>query len=329
MEDELLFHFSGKLADENKMDFYESARFQYAAARLSVKLDRYRRYGNFPSKVTRASNTGIDLAVFKKGSFDIEILAPLLTTVGPMFIEVPLSALWTYVVERVFKPADSDNIREALRTQDRLIDAFESSIAGSETTAQQTLALLEQQIAQGQLLTEDNKNLRERLVAEVERRAYLQGMRDQLARISPEDDAQLVTMAAPLLKEVSVPLRRSATLATLHVGGATGKRTILAADRAMASSVELSKIDPNISTIRINLIQYNKENGWGKFRNREFNGLASFSISADRKENLQPLILKYMGEPEVMVSAYFVRSLSGVNQRLIIVGIAPEQYQTA
>jgi hypothetical protein len=57
--DQLLFHFQGGLADQNRMDFYEAARFQYAAARLSVKLDQFRRTGRFSKRVTESSRTNI------------------------------------------------------------------------------------------------------------------------------------------------------------------------------------------------------------------------------------------------------------------------------
>lgn len=302
------------------MDFYESSRFQYAAARLSVKLDRFRKTGSFPSKVTRTNNSGIDLAPFERGSFGIEIFAPILAAAAPVFLEVPLTALWTYVVERVFKPAEDDVMRLALETQGRLIDAYEAQIAGRENTAQATLGLLSAELDENRGLSEENAELRERLLAEVERRAYLQGMRDQLARITPEQDANLVTMAAPLLKELAVPLRRSAAQATISISDGRKFRPILSANKAMADEVELSEIDPNITPIRIDIIQYNKENGWGKFRNAEFNGLASFSVSADRKDELQPRILESMNEPYVFVQAYYVRSLSGIKQRIIIVG---------
>jgi hypothetical protein len=61
MSEKLTFHFEGGLADEHKLDFYEAARFQYAAARLVVKLSQFRARGNFVKKITNTSNQDIVL----------------------------------------------------------------------------------------------------------------------------------------------------------------------------------------------------------------------------------------------------------------------------
>ena len=112
-----------------------------------------------------------------------------------------------------------------------------------------------------------SQTLRERLLAETQRRAYLQGAQDALARITPEQDANLVTMAAPLLEEFVVPLRRSARKATVLIEDqAGGSRPILVIDRAAAQEIELDVIDPEITPLLIDVVQYNKETGWGKFR---------------------------------------------------------------
>ena len=165
-----------------------------------------------------------------------------------------------------------------------------------------------------------SQTLRERLLAETQRRAYLQGAQDALARITPEQDANLVTMAAPLLEEFVVPLRRSARKATVLIEDqAGGSRPILVIDRAAAQEIELDVIDPEITPLLIDVVQYNKETGWGKFRNQKFRDLASFAVPADRKEKLQAETLKAMDKDEVYVQAYFVRSQAGIAKRIIIV----------
>jgi len=319
MSDKISFIFSGKLTEKHQMDFYEASRFQYAAARLTVKLDRFRRTGRFPKKVTSLSNTEVNLQAYRDGSFAIDILTPLVATLGPLVLEVPITALWSYVIERVFKPADSEAIQQALASQAELIAAFREHIAASETQARDTLNLLSQQIERNQILSDDNRQLQQRLLGEVERRAYLEGQQSLLRQITAEQDAQLVTMAAPLLKELAVPLRRSASSATIAISDRHGSRPILTANKAMADEIELTVVDPTITTLLINIIQYNKENGWGKFRNLEFDGLASFSVPADRKDRLQPRMLAAMNEDEAYVQAYYVKSITGEKLRIIIV----------
>ena len=178
---------------------------------------------------------------------------------------------------------------------------------------------MQSQIEHDRQLSQELAGLRDRLIAETERRAYLEGQADQLRRILAEQDAELVTMAAPLLRELSVPMRRSAERVTVQTQDLRGQRNLLSASRSMAEDVELSVIDPTITMVSLNIIQYNKENGWGRFRNPEWDGLGSFAIPADRKDRLQSKLLNAMSETEVFVQAYFVRSLAGVKQRIIIV----------
>ena len=76
MREALSFHFEGSLADEHRMNFYESARFQYAAARLIVKLAQFRQRGNFSQKITNNSNIAIELVAQTEGSFNINVEIP-------------------------------------------------------------------------------------------------------------------------------------------------------------------------------------------------------------------------------------------------------------
>lgn len=90
----LQFHFTGRIADRNMMDFYESARFQYAAARLSVKLDQFRRTGRFSKRITAESRTNIDLHAFSPGSFNLNISAN--DEESGFLGNLPLDVLWSF-----------------------------------------------------------------------------------------------------------------------------------------------------------------------------------------------------------------------------------------
>lgn len=317
--DALQFHFQGGLADTNKMDFYESARFQYAAARLSVKLDQFRRTGKFSRRVTTTSRTNIDLYPFEKGSFNLKISAQAEAD-AEYHVSVPLTTLWTYIIERVFQPTetssafdliDSDSLRaEFFQLVDR--NTFETSAA---------IDLLRSQIETAAGLSPRETELLDRLISESERRAYLKSHRDILSQISPEEDAALVTMATPLLGEMAVPLRRSAKLVTISAIDDFGERPVLTANRRMVSDLESILIDKIVNTIDVNIVQYNKETGWGKFRNDYWDGISSFSVPADRKDELKYNLLHAMQENAVSVDAYFVRNLANEPIRLILVNI--------
>lgn len=318
MAEEIQFIFDGKLAADSRMDFYELARFQYSASRLLVKLDNFRRTGRFPRRITHENEHRIIIKPFRQGSFGLDILAPVLMEGARLAYEVPISTLFSYVVERVFKPADDDAIKEALATQNHLIDAFAAGIEGRDETVRETLDLLRSEIDAGRDLNRQNRELMERLNAETERRAYLQGQREHLRRISRDDDAELVTMAAPLLKEMNVPLRDSARDVTVRTRRDGRTTNILYATKKMADEVETAIVDRNQTRIDIDVVQYNKETGWGKFRNVEWDGLSSFNVPADINDELKEEMVAVMNRQLVEVDCYFVRSPAGVPLRIIV-----------
>lgn len=317
--DQLLFHFSGGLASKNRMDFYEAARFQYAAARLTVKLDQFRRTGQFPRRVTTSSRTNIDLFPYAAGSFELKIEADSQTD-KPLHVDVPLTALWTYILERVFQPTDTNealNLIDDNALRSEFFDIVENQVFNS----QQAIALFRKEMDKSRGLSSGEQDLLDRLIAEVERRAYLESHKDLLAQITAAEDASLVTMATPLLAELAVPLRRSAKSVMIASIDEQGKRPVLWADSDIANSIDLIDIDRTVTSIDLNIVQYNKESGWGKFRNPEWQGIPSFSVPADRKVNLKHDLLSAMRAELVNVDAYFVRSKSGEPVRLVIVDI--------
>jgi hypothetical protein len=235
--------------------------------------------------------------------------------------EVPISVLFSYVIERVFKPAGDDAVRDALATQRRLIDAYEANIEGRDDTITRTLDMLRDEIDHGRDLNQQNQDLLGRLNAETERRAYLQGQRDILRRFSAEQDAELVTMAAPLLKEMNVPLRESARRVSVRRSEGGETTQLLHATKQMADEVDVAIVDRNITTIDIDVIQYNKENGWGKFRNTEWEGLPSFNIPAEINPDIRDDMVAAMNQQLVEVDCYFVRSVAGVPLRIILIDV--------
>lgn len=321
MAEEIQFIFDGKLAAGHSMDFYEFARFQYSASRLLVKLDSFRRTGDFPRRITAENDHRIIVKPFREGSFGLEILAPVGFEALRLAYEVPISTLFGYVVERVFKPAGDDTVRDALATNRRLIDSYDANIEGRDDTVTRTLDMLRDEIDNGRELNRENRDLLGRLSAEAERRAYLEGQRDILRRFTADQDAELVTMAAPLLKEMNVPLRDSADRVTVRRREHGETTQILYATKQMADEVDIAIVDRHVTTIDINIVQYNKENGWGKFRNIEWEGLPSFSIPAEINVDIRNEMLAAMRQQLVEVDCYFVRSPAGVPLRIIIIDV--------
>lgn len=321
MDESLEFVFDGQLAAQNQMDFYEAARFQYAAARLLVKLDNFRRNGDFPKKITYKNTPNINVLPSRPGSFGIDIFAPFVAVAAPMLVEVPLSSMLSYVIDRVFRSADDDVIREALATQRDLIETFDNAIAGRDRTIDRTLDLLQNKIEREEFLTDQVISLQDRIIADQQRRIELAEYGPQLRGITEEREADLITMSAPLLKEMNVPLRRSAKKVSIRSVKNGERRNILSADKAMADAVELAIVDRHVTTIDINVVQFNKQSGWGKFENVEWDGLSPFSVPGDLLEYIRETVVNAMNKQLVEVDCFFVRSPSGQQQRIIVTDI--------
>jgi hypothetical protein len=321
MTEKITFTFDGKIASEQKMDFYESARFQYAAARLMVKLDNFRRTGEFPKKITYKNTPDLLLLPFRAGSFGLDVIAPALAVVGPLLIEVPISAMLSYVIDRVFKSADDDTIRQALATQRELVETFDRAIAGRDDSIDRTLELLADRIERDDLLSEQSRALYERIIADQQRRLELAEYRPEFRRINDDQEAGLITMSAPLLKEMNVPLRRSANRVTIRSTKDGDRRDILRADKEMADAVELAVVDRHVTTIDLNIIQFNKQSGWGRFQNDEWDGNPPFSVPGDLLQDIRETVVNAMKLELVEVDCFFVRSPAGIPQRVIVTDI--------
>jgi hypothetical protein len=91
----------------------------------------------------------------------------------------------------------------------------------------------------------------------------------------------------------------------------------------MAEELEVSAVDKEITAILGDIIQYNKETGWGKARLSISEQPLSFSVPADIKGRLQNQLLTAMGRDKVYLQTYVVRDKTSEPVRLIIVGILP------
>lgn len=122
MPEKITFHFSGALAEHHKLNFYEAARFQYAAARLVVKLVQFRANGNFAKNITNFSNQDILLDTQEDGSFDISILVPVLMMAQEAFVNVSLTNLMSYIFERIVGKTSNSDVATALNTNQKLVE---------------------------------------------------------------------------------------------------------------------------------------------------------------------------------------------------------------
>ncbi|MBO1024100.1 hypothetical protein IPU75_05185 [Ochrobactrum sp. SD129] len=322
MSERVQFHFEGQLADKHKLNYYEAARFQYATARLLVKLAQFRDSGNFNKRIHESSNFDVLLETHKEGSFDITVLAPVLMAGYEAFVSTSLSALMTYVFERIVGKSSNAELAKTLNTIDNVTDTFGKISADNASLLRQALELVEKDRDQFVAKTDSQVELYERLLAEKDRVILLERNAAELRKINSVSEQKLISMSAPLVKEMATVLRTSAdSLQVISEDKSGEERNILYLNKRMAKQIENDTVDTQMTAILGNIIQYNKENGWGKIRADFPNSPISFNIPSDVKSSLQSKILAAMGKEKIYMRTYIVRNKAKEAIRLVVVGI--------
>lgn len=323
--EKIRFHFDGALSKEHHLNFYEAARFQYAAARLTTKLIQFQHHGRFTRRITDKTNTNALLATHRDGSFDISILVPFAMVAAETFVTVPISTLMSYVFERILGKTDNKNVVDALNAQSAIAEQFGKISDNDSAAVQRALEIIERQQDNLRDVNDQNTKFLERRIAELERERSLGSQEDQIKRIDGARQEKLLAMAAPLVAEMATALRRSAD--TLEIYDETSDETsrrFLYLDQEMAEEVIVSKVDDEMTSIRVDIVQYNKETGYGKLRLTTSHDLITFNVPTDVKERLRGKIMQEMNKTQTFVQVYFVRDRTREPKRMILVGIIDE-----
>jgi hypothetical protein len=319
------FHFEGGLADAHHLNFYEAARFQYAAARLTTKLMQFQSYGRFTKRITDKSNTDVLLETHQDGSFDISILVPLAMAAAETFVTVPVGHLMSYVFERLLGKSSDSDVVAALNAQAKVAEQFGRISDNDSETMQKALDIIEAQRQDYVDVTDRYTQSLERRLAELDREKVLEPEREQFARIDQVRQEKLISMAAPLVSEMATALRRSADKLEIFDESVVGQpKRLLYLDQDMAEEIMISRVDDHITSIRVDIVQYNKETGWGKLRLATSRDLIAFSVPSDIKARLQARLMQEMRKKQTFVQVYYVRDQTREIKRLLLVGVIDE-----
>lgn len=166
-----------------------------------------------------------------------------------------------------------------------------------------------------------NLEIIEKRIAEESRQNQIRSNQNEFSKIDAAREQKLIAMSAPLVREMATPLRRSANTLEIFQEQSHSKDNFLYLDKKMAEEIIVSKVDESITLLLGDIIQYNKETGWGKIRTNS--QPIPFSVPADYKNALQDRLLQAMGTDKVYVQTYITRDKAGDPIRLIIVGILP------
>jgi len=329
MAERITFHFEGEKADAHRMNFYEAARFQYAAARLLVKIAQFRADGKFSESISNKSNHDIELIAQRSGSFNYNVEESGL--VGDTFLNVRLSDLVAYVAERVIEKLDESTIShiplDSLGYVDEDDDEeYVTPVFSTELEPNQIDNMADAVLAGDNLtaaLPRETSSIVKRRVAEIYRERRLTATARSISQISESQSQKLVAMAAPLIVEMGTALRKSATTLEVTTQKRGPVKSVLFLDRKMARDIETAIVDRQITPILGDVAQFNKENGWGKLRIENGAKTVSFSIPSDVLPSIRQTLIDSMKRDLVYLKTYFVRDRAEKVKRLVVVGILP------
>lgn len=252
------------------------------------------------------------------------LLAPLVPAVAEVFITVPISSLMSYVMERLFAKTEDSDVAKALNAQVSVVKEFGKIKANDNELMSQALALIERQGIDLSNAKDAHIATLQQRIAEQQRDAQLIGVEKKLAKISPKQEQKLLKMGGPLVSEMATALRSSADTLEIYTERSSKKRKLAYIDNQMIDDLTLTTVDEDVTAIRVDIIQYNKETGWGKLRLQETKDLKAFNVPSDLKSKLKNILFSEMRKTQTFVQSYIVRDNADDPVRLIVVGVIPE-----
>jgi hypothetical protein len=349
------FKFSGGMANNHEMNFYEAGRFQYSAARFIYTLEKFRQDGRVVSRLTTTVNADIRIKAPIGGSIVHEALMVALPTISECAIKCSFEAVFAYVWDLILPKSKGPDIalelartellREEQRTlqegqrttQMQIMSAFASSAIATTSeslravsedslrTTSEALRILDYVVRQGRgvhtanyhLTTEEIKNVRDEMFSQLKREELIAQNQAALSEINPETERKLAGQLRKTIGDLALPLKSSATNLNIAISG-DGVRDVANLDVESAHSITQVIEDELPIIIRGSIKSYDVENGTGKFRYIELNNPISFRVPSASRLTLKTKILDGMERGDILLSAYFVRDAFRNPTNLII-----------
>jgi hypothetical protein len=326
-ETRLVFRFDGGDADRGELNFYDAGRFQYGAARFVYTLEYFRQTGTVLSKITKRVNAEYRIPSPERGSWEMEVLQIAVPPLIECAVKVPIQAAIAYVMERLIPGRKSrDMISEVLgedefRKDDRL--AYERERTAQERERTKQIRLLADTNSKaldlvGRMLDRPGvvgpkvqllHEIRDELNASSEREEIIKRYKAEFDKVQDPAATRLTDRTRAQVIEMGRPLIRSAD--RLQINDGPRRRPFASLNRRSVEDLSGNTVDPLPSTLRGNIVRFDKENGWGKFRNREFTTPVSFLVPSALRNKLRDEVIDAMKEEEVDAVFYYVRDKGG------------------
>ncbi len=133
----------------------------------------------------------------------------------------------------------------------------------------------------------------------------LKAYEPELQKVREKDLKKLLIRARSQVTEMGLPLKGSAS--RLMIGGKSDDDKIVFLTRKTIDLVEGNAEDSTAVDVVVDVVRFDKESGWGKFRVENELGQISFFIPTDQRRELKGEVIEAMKHENVSMTIRYVR----------------------
>ena len=312
----LSFQFSGDIADEGQLDFYEASRFFYGASRFIYTLEHFRNTGTVPAKIGRRINAKFNIAAPQTGSWIADIYgaaAPVVGAVGgaSVFLEVPLKALMAWVFKRL-TGGRSNQVETLLKLERERTKQSKQETRRAELLAAPSAKLadmLEKELARKddfvKFMMDEVRDARAEAKIQRQLDKEWSPYKDKFADLKERDVKKLLAKTRTQVTEMGIPLKGSAS--RLLIGGKSADEKVIYINQRTVDVLEGNSEDATSTDVSADVVRFDKESGWGKFRVEGISGQASFFVPREQRQHLKDEVIEAMKHDTVEMTVRYVR----------------------
>lgn len=313
MSEEIALRFDGGVASSGKLHFYEYTRSQYATARFLSTIEHFRRTGTVSRRITNASYVEILVSTPQQGSF-LEVLFVKAQETAAVAVLTPLSSLISLVWETMLPRSQRVDQTVVALAELQLAQERERTLQLSEVrkivetgnaTTQQALNIISAALkSNNQAIADlglDQHKLTEiqfEIQQEENRQDLIASSRRALEGVPAQNLARLTSRLRPMLPDMALPLKRSASSLSIEAGE-DRKPLILLNPRNVQELTE-KRLDEKLEHYVVHVKSYDRDRGVGKVTSKIFDRNLNFIVAPSDQDRLKPLILDAMERDTVL-----------------------------
>lgn len=343
---QITFRFTGGIADNGELNFYEAGRYRYAAARLLYTLEEFRQTGTVKQKIRKFVNVDIVTRSPQSGCFIDPVLVQAAPFLADNYLRMPLEKVLSWALDRILPKSNQDG--RVLALAEALLESHNRFAAVALERERSAQAEIEERRAQFAELIhqlrrqeDDQETLRnaakifrahanapyrvsdeigsmayaaDEIDADLERQKSLAEYESELDRIGPAEEEEILRRVRDILPEMTQPLRRSAQ--NLELSGANDNQRFFTINIERVEQIK-KRIRGATKIFSGNIVRYDKKQGFGKLQIDGQRRLITFHVPSEIRVTYRNRILEAMKAPSV--DALYIPIADGTGRTVMLV----------